>query len=93
MLPPRSNRPWRQARINAMTRTILPPRDQIEPNTPLLLGVAAALAFPDGSMTASGFRRCGRRRLVVEGIGHGLHRASLDRDAEATPTRNWFWAE
>jgi hypothetical protein len=29
----------------------------IEQDTPLRLGVAAALAFPDGSMTASGLRR------------------------------------
>ena len=38
-------------------------------DTPLRLSVAAALAFPDGSMTASGLRREGARgRLVVERI-------------------------
>jgi hypothetical protein len=36
---------------------------------PLRLSVAAALAFPDGSMTASGLRREGERsRLVIERI-------------------------
>jgi hypothetical protein len=52
-----------------MIRATLPPRDEIEPDTPLRLGVAAALAFPDGSMTASGLRREGERgRLVIERI-------------------------
>ena len=47
----------------------LPPRDVIRPDTPFRLSVAAALAFPDGSMTASGLRReCARGRLVVERI-------------------------
>jgi hypothetical protein len=32
-------------------------RDDVGPDTPLRLSVAAALAFPDGSMTASGLRR------------------------------------
>jgi hypothetical protein len=35
-------------------RLSLPPRDGVKPDTPLRLTVAAALAFPDGSMTASG---------------------------------------
>jgi hypothetical protein len=35
----------------------LPSKDGIKPSTPLRLHVAAALAFPDGSMTASGLRR------------------------------------
>src|SRR5947209_19626521 len=40
---------------------------QIGPNTPLRLDVAAALAYPDGSMTASGLRReAARGRLVIE---------------------------
>lgn len=37
----------------------LPPRSEVKPNTPLRLSVAAALAFPDGSMTASGLRHGG----------------------------------
>src|SRR5262245_29510371 len=45
----------------------LPPRDQIADDTPLRLGLAAALAYPDGSMTASGLRKeAGRGRLVIE---------------------------
>ena len=52
-----------------MARLRLPSRDEIGPDTPLRLGVAAALAFPDGSMTASGLRREGARgRLVIERI-------------------------
>jgi len=34
-----------------------PPPDQVTPETPLRLEIAAALAFPDGSMTAAGLRR------------------------------------
>src|SRR5271157_5679076 len=52
-----------------MMRTTLPPRDEIRPDTPLRLSVAAAFAFPDGTMTASGLRReCQRGRLVIERI-------------------------
>ena len=52
-----------------MTRATLPLHDQIKPDTPLRLDVAAKLAFPDGSMTASGLRReRARGRLVVERI-------------------------
>src|SRR5215831_10148571 len=51
-----------------MARTpTLPPRDQISDDTPLRLEVAAALEYPDGSMTASGLRReAVRGRLVIE---------------------------
>jgi hypothetical protein len=35
----------------------MPPPDQVTPDAPLRLGVAAAIAFPDGSMTAAGLRR------------------------------------
>src|SRR5262249_21544970 len=52
----------------ARART-LPPRDQIADNAPLRLDIAAALAFPDGSMTASGLRReAGRGRLAIERV-------------------------
>jgi hypothetical protein len=52
-----------------MPRLSLPPRDEIKPDTPLRLSIAAAVAFPDGSMTASGLRReRDRGRLVVERI-------------------------
>ena len=46
-----------------------PPREDIGHDQPLRLAVAAALAFPDGSMTASGLRReSARGRLVIERI-------------------------
>jgi hypothetical protein len=35
----------------------IPPPHQVTPDTPLRLGIAAAIAFPDGSMTAAGLRR------------------------------------
>jgi len=38
-------------------RPKLPLRDMITPDMPLRHGVAAALSFPDGSMTASRLRR------------------------------------
>ena len=42
-------------------------RDQVGPDTPLRLAVAAALAYPDGSMTASGLRReAARGHLALE---------------------------
>ena len=44
--------------------------DAIRADTPLRLDVAAALAYPDGSMTASGLRREHKRgRLIVERTG------------------------
>ena len=49
--------------------TKYPSREDIGDDQPLRLAVAAALAFPDGSITASGLRReAGRGRLVVERI-------------------------
>lgn len=47
----------------------LPSRDEITDTTPLRLDVAAALAFPDGSLGASGLRReAAKGRLAVERI-------------------------
>ncbi len=47
----------------------VPLPDKVKPDTPLRLSVAAALGFPDGSMTASGLRREGARgRLVIERV-------------------------
>jgi hypothetical protein len=47
----------------------LPALDEIALDTPLRLATAAALAFPDGSMTASGLRREAERgRLAIERI-------------------------
>jgi hypothetical protein len=41
----------------------------VKASTPLRLAVAASLAFPDGSMSASGLRReAARGRLVIERI-------------------------
>ena len=50
--------PHKQDFLTLMARTLtLPPRDQIADDTPLRLAVAAALEYPDGSMTAGGLRR------------------------------------
>lgn len=47
----------------------VPKREKIKPDTPLRLSLAAALAFPDGSLKASGLRReAARGRLVIERI-------------------------
>jgi hypothetical protein len=52
-----------------MAPTKLPPQSQIAPDAPLRLNIAAALAFPDGSMIASGLRReRARGHLTVERI-------------------------
>jgi hypothetical protein len=46
-----------------------PERASIADDTPLRLDVAAALAFPDGSMAASGLRReASKGRLAIERI-------------------------
>jgi len=51
------------------TTTSFPSREEISRDTPLRLSVAAALAFPDGSLGASGLRReSARGRLIVERI-------------------------
>src|SRR5690242_17923606 len=55
-------------------RTVRPSREEITPHTPLRLCVAAALAFPDQSLTASGLRReASRGRLAVEKIAGKLY--------------------
>lgn len=44
---------------------------QFDPDAPLRLSLAAKLAFPDGSMTASGLRReAARGRLRIERIAN-----------------------
>jgi hypothetical protein len=41
--------------------------EKVGPNTPLRLNIAAAVAYPDGSMTASGLRKeRDRGRLIIE---------------------------
>src|SRR5262245_4401407 len=53
--------------VSMASTPTLPPRNQIGDDTPLRLDVAAALEYPDGSMTASGLRReAARGRLVIE---------------------------
>src|ERR1035437_11091660 len=48
---------------------VMPANESVRADTPLRLSVAAALAFPDCSMTASGLRReCVRGRLIIERI-------------------------
>src|SRR5947208_3578003 len=50
-------------------RSRVPDLDKVKPDTPLRLEVAAALAFPDGSMTASGLRKeAGKGRLAIERV-------------------------
>src|SRR5689334_13615062 len=50
-------------------RQFTPSRESITSDAPLRLSVAAAIAFPDGSMSASGLRReAARGRLVIERI-------------------------
>ena len=47
----------------------VPPRDQLGPDIPVRLEVAAAVAYPDGSMKASSLRReAARGRLVIERV-------------------------
>src|ERR1700740_6294 len=56
-------------RSNTCEPRHMPVHDDVGDDTPLRLAVAAATAFPDGSMTASGLRReCARGRLVIERI-------------------------
>jgi hypothetical protein len=56
-----------QSTMNELRHT--PVHGDVGDDTPLRLAVAAATAFPDGSMTASGLRReCARGRLVIERI-------------------------
>lgn len=67
-----------------MMRTTLPSRDEIGPDTPLRLGVAAALAFPGDEMAASGLRlEAARGRLMIERIAVTL----LDENSASPRTR------
>lgn len=67
-------------------RHAVPARDEVRPDAPLRLAIAAALAFPDGSMTASGLRRENARgRLVVERIAGKDYTALADIDRMTDP--------
>jgi hypothetical protein len=46
-------------------RQSIPARDKVRPGAPLRLGVAAALAIPDGSMGAFDLQREGARGPLV----------------------------
>jgi hypothetical protein len=60
----------------------IPAPEQVTPDTPLRLGVAAALAFPDGSMTAAGLRReAARGRLLIERIAGNQGAAAMGEKA------------
>src|ERR1700719_294634 len=52
-------------------RKPLPPLDTIKPDTPLRLAVAAAIAFPDGSITENSLRRAANDGE----LGHEILRA------------------
>jgi hypothetical protein len=48
-------------------RKTVPPPGEVTPDAPLRLAIAAAIAYPDGSMTASGLRReAARGNLAIE---------------------------
>ena len=67
-----------------------PDRDQIGPDTPLRLEVAAAIAFPDGSMTVNSLRSEARnKRLTIERIAGKdfTTLANIDRMSRAMSTR------
>src|SRR5262249_32472467 len=50
-------------------RRSLPQLEKVKPDDPLRLDVAAALAYPDGSMTVSGLRReAAKGRLAIERV-------------------------
>jgi hypothetical protein len=64
----------------------MPTQSEIGDDTPLRLAVAAAFAYPDGSMTASGLRReAARGRLVIG--RQGLHHAPQHRRDEGSMPR------
>lgn len=59
--------------ITPRRRTRIPSRETIDDDTPLTLSVAAELAFPDGSMTASSLRsEATKGRLQIEKIAGRL---------------------
>jgi hypothetical protein len=65
LMPSTDKRLMKSMKINAIKSFTA----QFELNAPIRLSVAAKVAFPDGTMTASGLRReAARGRLVVERI-------------------------
>src|SRR6516225_2531507 len=60
-----SGKPKKRSELKAMREALT--REQVDLDTPLRLSVAAALAYPDGSMTVSGLRREAiKGRLTIE---------------------------
>jgi len=55
----------------------LPPLDSIKPNTALRLAVAAALAFPDGSITENSLRRACTQGELGHEILRGKYHTTL----------------
>lgn len=63
----------------------IPARSEITDDTPLRLEVAAALAYPGGGMTASGFRRerdAGRLKTEMTAVKEFTTLAAIDRMRE-----------
>lgn len=57
-----------------MPRPILPPMELVKPDTPLRLAVAAALAYPDGSMSAATLKALADNgKLTVERPGRTIY--------------------
>jgi hypothetical protein len=60
-----------------MHRSVLS-TNELDFSTSLRLSVAAALAFPDGAMTASGLRREAARGRLVIGLREGSRQRGKD---------------
>src|ERR1700730_10900205 len=58
-------------------RKPLPPLDTIKPDTPLRLDVAAALAFPDGSITGNSLRKAAIQEELEHEILRGKYHTTL----------------
>ena len=78
----KSQKEKKRSRRRPRTDPKIPYRDEIKPDTPLRLSVAAALVFPGGSLSVSGLRReAARGRLIVENIA-GKHYTTLHNVAQ-----------
>jgi len=72
-----------------------PDPENVQDDDPLRLHVAAAFAFPDGSMTASGLRRESKRgNLEIERVaGKDYTTLRAIKDMRKTPPRRLAWVE
>jgi hypothetical protein len=66
-------------------RTRLPSIEAIGQNAPLRLGVAAAVVFPDGTMTASGLRRESTQGRFIVRLRASSCRCGYKAEAMANP--------